>query len=342
MRLNKLICFIVVISLLVAVTTYFLYQIFIENLNIPLNESYVLLVKKGSNSAQIKKQLQRRQIISSPMSFHLWARLAGYDRSLKAGEYQLSSKLTIYSLLHKIQQGEVIQHHIRFQEGTTFSQMRKLLAKRKNIQKKITNLSASLIMKEMNSSYQSPEGMFFPDTYKYPANTSDLSILKKSYNKMQKILQNQWQNRQEKLPYKDKYQALIMASLIESEAAVDNERSLIASVLINRLNKNMRLQVDPTVMYGLNIPFGQPITKKDLKEMTPYNTYRNHGLPPTPIGMPSLNSIHAALHPAISNYLFYVAKDNGTHQFSVTYKEHRQAIAKYLRPTTSKQNKASN
>jgi UPF0755 protein len=330
MSTKKLNLPIIVIGVFIALIIYLSYEIFFRGLNLAPNKTYTLIVKKGSTGNSIRRELNTKNILPNPFIFRLFARLTGYDRSLKAGEYSIDAKTSVYKLLSNIHQGDVITYKIRFQEGHTFKQLRQVLAASKNVIQQTNGKTSAWLMQQLDSKQINPEGMFFPDTYNYPANTTDLSLLKKSYAKMQQLLSQQWQYRATNLPYKNSYQALIMASLIETEALKDNERALIASVLLNRLRKKMRLQVDTTVMYGLNIPYGQPLTKQDLKLPTPYNTYLNYGLPPTPIAMPSLSSIEAALHPAISNYLYYVAKPDGSHKFSTTYEQHKQAIAKYL------------
>ena len=184
-------------------------------------------------------------------------------------------------------------------------------------------------MNQLGAGNINAEGLFYPDTYFFTWGNTDLSVLKTAYLKMQKILDLAWNNRAPNLPYQNAYQALIAASLIEKETAIAAEKPLISSVIINRLAKNMRLQIDPAVQYGAEKNFTNVITKKELKTKTPYNTYLNAGLPPTPICMPSESSILAALHPATTDYLFYVATGTGGHNFSASYVEHEQQVAVY-------------
>ena len=308
--------------------TGFYYAIFLRQLHVP--PGYILRVRPGDTSRDIANLLFRQKVLNYQLPFIVYARLQQQDRHMQVGEYALPEGLTINQLVALIHAGRVIRYAIRFQEGVTFKQMLAQLAG----DSKITHLTADKnpvwVMQQLGYAHQLAPGRFFPDTYYFYRGDSDLKILGVAYTKMRSILQQQWSSSAAGLPYTTPYQALIMASMIESEAAVASERPIIASVLLNRLRKGMRLQVDPTVLYGLHKPFGSRLARSDLSMMTPYNTYMRAGLPPTPIGMPSQASIHAALHPAHTSYYYYVAKPNREHKFSVTYAEHKAAIAKYL------------
>ncbi len=308
--------------------TGFYYVIFWRQLHVP--PGYILRVRPGDTSRDIAGQLSEKKVLNYQLPFIIYARLRQQDRHMQAGEYALPQSLTINQLVALIHAGRVIRYAIRFQEGVTFRQMLAQLAADSKITRLTADRSSVWVMQHLGYAYQSAPGRFFPDTYYFYRGDSDLKILGIAYTKMQSILQQQWAQRAAGLPYVTPYQALIMASMIESEAAVASERSIIASVLLNRLRKGMRLQVDTTVLYGLHKPFGSRLARSDLSIMTPYNTYMRAGLPPTPIGMPSQASIHAALHPAHTSYYYYVAKPNREHKFSVTYAEHKAAIAKYL------------
>lgn len=308
----------------------FVYTVLIKTLAIPAGKVAQLNIQQGSSSRSIAKRLQAEGLIRYSTPFIVWARLLQLDRNMQAGDYALTNKLTPYQLMQRIHRGEVKQYKLRFIEGTTFRLMLNNLKNRKKITHTVNGYTADQIMQKVARAGLHPAGMFFPDTYHFTAGTTDLEMLRRAYHKMQQVAQQQWPERAANLPYKSFYQALIVASLIETEAAKASERELIASVLLNRLQKHMRLQVDTTVLYGLAKPYGTKVLPADLKVKTPYNTYLHRGLPPTPIAMPGLASIHAALHPAITDYYYYVAKRDGYHQFSHSYAQHKQAIQNYL------------
>ena len=227
--------------------------------------------------------------------------------------------------------GKEHQFEITFVEGTTFKQWLSLLAAKPYIKHNLANMSASQIAKLLNIKQTNPEGLFFPDTYAYTAGTDELTLLRRAYKKMHNLLENMWQNRATDLPFNDPYQALIIASIIEKETSKVEEQPQIAAVFINRLSKKMRLQTDPTVIYGLGDSYNGDITRKHLKEKTPYNTYRIKGLPPTPIAMPGISALRASMHPAQSDYLYFVSEGNGYHVFSTTLKAHNEAVNRFLR-----------
>jgi UPF0755 protein len=203
------------------------------------------------------------------------------------------------------------------------------LADNQIIEHKLTGKSDDEIMQLLGLPNQHPEGMFFPDTYRFPKGTSDVGFLKRAYQVMQKHLQREWENRAVELPLKSSYEALILASIVEKETGAEFERPLIAGVFIERLKRNMRLQTDPTIIYGLGEKFDGNIRSRDLKKDTPYNTYLHAGLTPTPIALPGLDAIHAALHPAPTEALYFVSRGDGTHQFSATLEEHNAAVRRY-------------
>lgn len=294
-------------------------------------KSISVKVLPGTGIHALARKLHEAGLIHHPRLFILLAKLTGDAPKMKAGEYQITPKMTAPDLLANIVAGKVMQRSITFIEGWTFRQMRQLLDENTHIKHTITYLSGAQIMATLgHPEQQYPEGLFFPDTYFFTWGSSDIDVLKQAYDKMQTILQQQWQQRSNDLPYKNAYQALIVASLIEKETALPQERRLISGVIVRRLKKRMRLQVDPTVLYGLGRPYGSVITEGDLALYTPYNTYQRYGLPPTPIDMPSEASIIAALHPSPGDALYYVSRGDGSHEFSATYQEHRKAVEKYL------------
>jgi UPF0755 protein len=232
--------------------------------------------------------------------------------------------------------GKATQGSITFIEGKTFKQMRIKLANNNAVRTTIADLSDAEVMRVVGNGKNHAEGLFFPDTFYFDRGTADIVLLKRSYEGMQSKLAAAWANRASGLPYKDSYEALIMASIVEKETGKASERPMIAGVFLNRLRIGMRLQTDPTVIYGMGDKYDGNIRRKDLTTDTIYNTYTRDGLPPTPIAMPGLASIEAALHPEKTKALYFVGKGDGSHQFSNSLVEHNRAVAKYQLKQTSK------
>ena len=286
-------------------------------------------LQPGSSLSSVAAQLHTQGVTPDRWRFRLLARLLGKAARIKAGHYTLGRALTPLVLLDKLTQGEVSAREIVFIEGWTFQQMRDALDAHPSVRHDTTSLSAAAILDQLGIKMDQPEGLFFPAKYYIDSGKSDLSILRRAYETMQQHLDKEWEVRAPGLPYDSPYQALIMASIIEKETAVASERPLIAAIFINRLRTGMRLQTDPSVIYGLGMAYDGNLRKRDLQTDTPYNTYTRTGLPPTPIAMPGLDSIHAALHPARSDALYFVAKGDGSHQFSDTLEQHNHAVARY-------------
>jgi len=286
-------------------------------------------IQSGSGLKSIANQLVAQGVLKEPWRFILLAKLLQKEQYLQAGSYTLNKNISPYQLLLSLNHGKTTQGSITFIEGRTFEQMRQKLAVNDAVKQSIAGLSESEILKLIGSPYSVAEGLFFPDTFYFDRNTTDIDLLKISYNAMQSKLEKAWQGRDQGLPYKTSYQALIMASIIEKETGKASERPMIAGVFLNRLRIGMRLQTDPTVIYGMGIRFDGNIRKKDLSVDTPYNTYTRSGLPPTPIAMPGLAAIEAALHPANTKALYFVGKGDGSHAFSNSLDEHNRAVAKY-------------
>lgn len=289
--------------------------------------------KRGSTASHLTIDLANKKIISQPLYFKLWSKLSGKSKRLQAGEYVFEQGLTPFSLLEKMSQGNVKLYAFTIIEGWNFKQMMQAVQSDKRIvhelPKKITNES---VMQSLGYSGVHPEGRFYPDTYRYPAGTTDVQFLKRAYQQMEKHLDNEWQARAKGLPLKTAYEALTLASIVEKESAEASERPVISGVFINRLIKNMRLQTDPTVIYGLGDKYKGDIRFRHLRQDTPYNTYTRKGLPPTPIAMPGLQAIRAALNPEATEYLYFVATgEGGKHYFSSTNAEHQRAVTKYQR-----------
>lgn len=264
----------------------------------------------------------------SPRWFGLYVRLLGLH-NIKAGEYLLQPGDTPRAVVEKLNKGEVVSFQITFPEGWTLRQWLAHLHTYERIANTLEGKSDAEIIAALGLSLNHLEGWFFPDTYHFGSGESDVDILRRAYLKMAKVLDEEWQNRQSGLPINSPYEALILASIVEKETGVAAERQTIAGVFVRRLVKGMRLQTDPTVIYGLGADYRGNITRKHLRQATPYNTYKIDGLPPTPIAMPGRAAIHAALNPAPGEALFFVARGDGSHVFSATLEEHNKAVRNY-------------
>ena len=288
-------------------------------------------IKPGSSLKSASRQIAESGVELGAWQFNLLGRALGRAGDIKAGSYQVGKGITPLALLDKLTAGEVAQAEIVFVEGWNFRQLRAALDADPDVKHDSTNLSEEEIMARLGAAGRSPEGLFFPDTYVFGKGTSDLDILKRAYEAMDRRLQAAWQQRAPDLPYRDPYEALIMASVIEKETGKASERPMVAGVFVNRLRIGMMLQTDPTVIYGLGDKFDGNLRKKDLRADTPHNTYTRPGLPPTPIAMPGSASLHAALNPAKTEALYFVARGDGSSEFSRTLAEHARAVAKYQR-----------
>ncbi len=292
-----------------------------------------VVVMPGSGLGVITRQLQHAGALPEghldALEFRLLAFASGDANRLKAGLYVLQTPVTPLQLLHKLANGEVTPLQVRFIEGWTFAQIRAALDANPWIRHDSAGMSDAEVMRALDMHQASPEGWFFPSTYDVTVGGSDLSVLRRAYALMQQHLQQAWAGRASGLPYASPVQALTMASIIEKETGQASERPLVASVFINRLHLGMRLQTDPTVIYGMGSAFDGNLRKNDLQTDTPYNTYTRAGLPPKPIAMPGMASIEAALHPLASNDLYFVARGDGTHVFSARLADHNRAVARY-------------
>jgi len=289
--------------------------------------SYTL--NSGQNLTVVAADLYRSGIIDHPRYLRWIARWQGNADQIKVGEYALTPGMTIQQFLDKIIRGDVIQYPATIIDGWTYNQLRHYLGTIDGIEHHPAALEPQHVISRLGYDERPPEGLFLPDTYYYTRGMSDLDILERAYQAMSHFLQQAWEQRAADLPYQTPYEALIMASIIEKETAVASERKQIAGVFVRRLQKHMRLQTDPTVIYGIGENFDGNLRSRDLKADSPYNTYRHRGLPPTPIAMPGSDSILAALHPDEGDTLYFVARGDGTHQFSATITEHNKAVRKY-------------
>ena len=286
-------------------------------------------IKPKSSLNSIANQLVYQKVLHSALPFVVLARVLRKESYLQAGDYTLNKNITPYQLLLSLNHGKTTQGSITFIEGKTFKEMRAKLAKNDAIKNTIQDLSNAKVMAIVGKGEAHAEGLFFPDTFYFDRGTLDTVILKRAYDSMQAKLNKAWQNRAPNLPYKNSYEALIMASIVEKETGKASERPMIAGVFLNRLRIGMRLQTDPTVIYGMGDVYDGNIRRKDLFKDTPYNTYTRAGLPPTPIAMPGLASIDAALHPEQTKALYFVGKGDGSHVFSNSLIEHNRAVYQY-------------
>lgn len=308
------------------------WQWFIQRpMQIPESGAVVEFVP-GENVTQFAHMLNDKHYINRP-SFFIWlARLTGQDKVLRAGEYTLTPGMTPGQLLHKMVNGDVKRYYIRIGEGWTFAQIREVLLENNDLIKTIQDLNDDELKSSLNIDYDNLEGLFFPETYQFIKGTRDIDILERAQSKMDSNLQLVWeQNPEQQVYWEDPYQALIAASIVEKETGVISEKPMVAGVIVRRLDKNMRLQVDPTVIYGMGSDYQGVITRSDLQNPTPYNTYRINGLPPTPISTVSLTSLEAVMNPDDGNTLYFVSKGDGSHYFSETLEEHNQAVRQYLK-----------
>ena len=286
------------------------------------------VVQRGDSLSQVAKRLEKNGIVSNYRLFMLIARLNHQQSSLKAGEYQIAANLGPRQILDKMTRGDVVRRMVRLTDGHSFRQFRESLSRAKGLKHVIDGLDDASVMKKLGHEDVKPEGMFFPATYDYKRDDTDLAILARAYEKMQAVLTAGWKTRTDKT-LKKPYDALVLASIVEKETAKPEERPLIAGVFLNRLRKGMKLQTDPTVIYGMGDAYKGNIRKKDLLRDTPYNTYTRFGLPPTPIANPGKEALSAVFHPIETKALYFVAKGDGSHYFSTTLAEHNKAVYRY-------------
>lgn len=294
-----------------------------------LDQPLLFTVEKGSSFRGVAHQLEQAAIVEDARWLRLHARLQGLGRSLKSGTYEIMPGMSALDVVGMIIAGRTKSWPLQLIEGWTFTEVRAELARHERLQQTIAGLSDQEVMVALGQPDQHPEGLFFPDTYRYEAGETDLRVLQRAFDRLQGVLSEEWAQRSEDLPYDGPYQALIMASLVEKETGVVSERPTIAGVFVRRLVKGMRLQTDPTVIYGLGSRYQGNLTRKHLREDNEYNTYRRGGLPPTPIALAGREAIHAALHPAAGDAFYFVAKGDGSHAFSATLAEHRAAVQQY-------------
>jgi UPF0755 protein len=289
-------------------------------------------IRPGSTLRSATHQIVDAGVPVPEWKFILLARANGAGSRIKAGSYEVLEGVTPFLLLRKIMRGDYAQAEILFVEGWQFRQVREAMKAHSDLRHDSDALSDSEIMTRLGAPDKPPEGMFFPDTYVFAKGSSDLAVLARAYRAMQEQLQSAWEQRSADLPITDPYEALILASIVEKETGNEGDRTAIAGVFSNRLRRGMKLQTDPSVIYGLGERFDGNLRKRDLANDTPFNTYTRLGLPPHPIAMPGRASIAAVMHPAETNALYFVSRGNGTSKFSSTLAEHNRAVAKYQMP----------
>lgn len=288
-------------------------------------------ISQGAGFKKAASEMKEAGILKYDRAFVLLARVLGKDKQLKAGNYEINEALTPLALLDMISKGSVATTQIRIVEGWTFRQFRNALAENTNIKHDTSGWSDRDILKAIGATESRAEGLFFPDTYYFAKGSSELHIYQRAYQTMQQHLQTAWQERATNVPLKTPYQALILASIVEKETGIEADRDKVAAVFVNRLRIGMLLQTDPTVIYGVGERFDGNLRKIDLLTDTPYNTYTRKGLPPTPISLPGLASIKAALHPAKTKALYFVARGDGSSEFSNDLNAHNRAVNRYQR-----------
>jgi len=339
---RKILYFLVILAAGFFLLAFFAWQRYSAVLNAPLaiSEDYHLTVAAGQGLSNVAQHLKADGLIDRVEWLKILARRQGNADQIKAGQYQFPPGTTLQQLYDMLIEGKVVLEQITVPEGYTFRQMLAVIHAKPTITATLKNKSDKEIMRILGLDGQHPEGQFLPETYRFAAGTEDLAILRQALAAMQSVLQQAWAQKSADSELQSAYEALILASIIEKETGVFDEQATIAGVFNARLKKGMRLQTDPTVIYGMGSAYNGNIRKKDLQTDTPYNTYTRSGLPPTPIALPGKNAIYAAVNPEKHNKLYFVAtgKGDGRHYFSATLEEHNQAVQRYLRRYRQNQN----
>ncbi|MEJ2360649.1 MAG: endolytic transglycosylase MltG [Gammaproteobacteria bacterium] len=286
-------------------------------------------VERGSNLTYVSRKLAKRGVLQHPRYLVNYAHWILRDTKISVGQYHIAPGTTPVALLHQLLEGKVIQYSITLVDGWTFAQAFDVVEADPHLEHRLKGLKTDAIMARLGHPGENPEGRFMPDTYHFPEDTTDIAFLQRAYTAMQDYLKQVWPDRDVGIPLKTPYQALILASIVEKETGLASERRTIAGVFTRRLRKHMRLQSDPTVIYGMGKQYKGDIRWRDLRSKNPYNTYEHGGLPPTPIALPSRAAIDAVLHPKPGDALYFVSRGDGSHKFSATLEEHNRAVIKY-------------
>ncbi|MBN1684002.1 MAG: endolytic transglycosylase MltG [Gammaproteobacteria bacterium] len=326
MRKYFLFSVVVVLSILIFV---FIATKNLSQIVIIRGDDFHYVLQTGASAQDFIEDIHRYTGFRFPILLKFFIRFKGVGKCLLAGEYIFPHGSTMGKIIDQVTRGDVVYHPVTLIDGWRFDRIISVLENTPFIQHTLVGLTPQQIAEKIGIPFETPEGMISPNTYYYTWGASDLEILKMAYQSMVSYLAQSWFNRDQTVPYKDPYQALIVASILEKEASLPQERRLISGIIVNRFKKHMKLQMDSTVIYGLGSQFNGDLTKADLKNRSPYNTYVHYGLPPSPIAMPSFDAINAALHPAKTDVLYFVSKNNGTHVFSHTLAEQNKAVAQY-------------
>jgi UPF0755 protein len=298
----------------------------------PASQALRVNVEPGTSVRGVLAQLGERRALLRPRSIALYLRLHGRRLKIKAGTYEIPAAASAAAIVNLLEQGRVVLEALTIVEGSTFAQLRQALASDTDVVTTLAGKSDEQVMAAIDRTGEYPEGRFFPDTYRFAARTTDVEILKLAYASMQRVLDEAWAERADDLPFATPYEALILASIVEKETGLASERARIAGVFVTRLRQAMRLQSDPTVIYGLGERYDGELHTRDLATDTPYNTYTRIGLPPTPIALPGREALRAAVQPDVTGDLYFVATGagDGAHHFSKTLEEHNAAVKQYL------------
>jgi UPF0755 protein len=320
--------FFVVIGLALIGAGTLAYQWYRQPLPLPTTP-FEFEVRAGSTLSAVARELRDAGVVAHPLALTALGRFKRVDRTIKAGSYEIAQGITLPELLAKLTQGDVTQSSITIVEGTTFADLLRALRETSTLAHTLADVPDAELPARLGIAQKSPEGLFFPDTYFFASGSADLALLKRANRALDERLRSGWERRAPDLPFATPYEALILASIVEKETGRPADRPLIASVLVNRLKRGMRLQVDPTVIYGIGEKFDGNLRKRDLEADNEYNTYMRDGLPPTPIALPSQASLDAVLNPPPTSYLYFVSRGDGTSEFSSTLADHNRAVSKY-------------
>ena len=339
--MKKFLVFLLILLLILSGVGFWGYQKLTEFVHTPVNatQDQLLTIDRGTTGSKLAALLEQEKILEHADLLPWLLKLQPQLNKVKAGTYSLTGVKTLQDLLDMINSGKEAQFSVKFIEGKTFKEWRKNLENAPHLKQTLQGKSDKEIMALLDIpavakavyEWNNMDGWLYPDTYNYTPNSTDLELLKRSTTRLQKALDKAWSERDENLPLADPYQMLILASIVEKETGIAAERPQVASVFINRLKANMKLQTDPTVIYGMGESYTGNIRKKDLETMTPYNTYMIEGLPPTPIAMVSESALQAVAHPAKTNFYYFVADGSGGHKFTRNLNEHNKAVQEYLR-----------
>ncbi len=328
---KRLLALLAGLAIIVAITTsggYLWLQRYLDT-PLPITTTVSVEIRQGSTMSQVANLMAEQTGLRYPRAFTLWTRYTGMDTAVRAGEFELLPGMTPRTALAWLLEGPFVQYPVAFIEGTTVRDALTTLWSSPKLLPTLQGRSDAQILAALNSSRDSLEGLLFPDTYFYTAGATDLSIVRRAARQLDEVLAQEWDLRAANLPYASPYEALIMSSIIEKESGSYSEREDIAGVFVRRLQSGMRLQSDPTVIYGMGASYDGNIRRVDLETTTPYNTYRIDGLPPSPIALTGRDAIHASLHPKEGSFLYFVARGDGGHVFSSTLEEHNAAVRRY-------------